>query len=48
MLVGCPSEVKVREHRVGIIPSSAKALTADGHQVLIQKGAGLGPASIRS
>ena len=42
MIVGCPSEIKVKEHRVGIVPASAKALIASGHQVLIQKGAGLG------
>ena len=42
MIIGCPCEIKVRENRVGIVPASAKALCQDGHEVLIQKGAGLG------
>jgi len=42
MLVGCPKELKVREYRVGLIPASAKALVSAGHQVLVEKGAGLG------
>lgn len=42
MIVGCPLEVKVREHRVGIVPASAHALAKAGHTVLIEKGAGLG------
>lgn len=42
MLIGCPTEVKNNECRVGIIPSSAQALKASGHRVLIQTGAGIG------
>ncbi|HEY4221295.1 MAG TPA: alanine dehydrogenase [Myxococcota bacterium] len=42
MLIGCPTEIKARENRVGIIPASVAALTASGHKVLVQKGAGLG------
>lgn len=42
MLIGCPTEIKVRENRVGIIPASVAALVAGGHKVIIQKGAGLG------
>ncbi len=42
MIVGCPKEIKVKEHRVGIVPGSAKALNASGHQVLIERGAGKG------
>lgn len=42
MIVGCPREIKVREHRVGIIPASALALVNNGHTVLVEKNAGLG------
>jgi len=42
MIVGCPTEIKVKENRVGIVPAAAQALKAGGHRVLIQKGAGLG------
>ncbi len=41
-VIGCPTEIKVRENRVGIIPASVAALKASGHTVLVQKGAGLG------
>ena len=42
MIIGCPSEIKVREYRVSLIPAAVKALVGDGHTVLIQKNAGLG------
>ena len=42
MIIGCPSEIKVREYRVGLIPAAVKALVSDGHTVLIQSHAGLG------
>ncbi len=42
MIIGVPKEIKNHEYRVGIIPSGVKALTQDGHRVLIEKGAGLG------
>ncbi|ADV27949.1 alanine dehydrogenase [Pseudoxanthomonas suwonensis 11-1] len=42
MLVGVPSETKVHEYRVGITPAGARELSAHGHQVLVQRGAGLG------
>lgn len=42
MIVGVPKEIKVREYRVGMVPGFVKALTSRGHQVLVQKGAGLG------
>lgn len=42
MIIGVPSEVKVREYRVGMVPAGVKALVEDGHQVLVQKGAGEG------
>ncbi|MCD4687932.1 MAG: alanine dehydrogenase [Desulfuromonadaceae bacterium] len=42
MIVGVPKEIKEREYRVGITPAGARTLIEDGHQVLIEKGAGLG------
>jgi alanine dehydrogenase len=42
MIVGVPTEVKTREYRVGMIPAGTRTLTARGHKVLVQQGAGLG------
>lgn len=42
MLVGAPKETKVEEHRVGLSPTSVRALTERGHQVLVETGAGAG------
>lgn len=42
MIIGVPTEVKTREFRVGINPGGVLALTRAGHEVHIQKGAGLG------
>ena len=42
MLVGVPKEIKVEEYRVGMVPSSVRELVANGHQVIVQTGAGLG------
>lgn len=42
MRIGVPTEVKDNEYRVGMVPSGVRDLTADGHEVLIQMGAGLG------
>lgn len=40
MIVGTPKEIKNQEHRVGLTPVSVRELTAAGHQVLVQGGAG--------
>ena len=42
MLIGVPTEIKVREYRVGITPTNVRELVAHGHQVIIQTGAGEG------
>ncbi len=42
MKVGVPSEVKNHEYRVAITPVGVNELVGRGHEVLIQKGAGLG------
>ena len=45
MRIGVPAEIKANEHRVGLVPSSVKELTARGHHVLVQSGAGEGIAA---
>src|SRR5262249_40433010 len=42
MLVGVPKEIKDNEYRVGLVPSTVRELTAKGHQVLVETGAGQG------
>ncbi|HSI81780.1 MAG TPA: alanine dehydrogenase, partial [Solirubrobacterales bacterium] len=42
MRVGVPREVKPAERRVALTPAGARELTADGHEVLVQAGAGEG------
>ena len=42
MKVGVPKEVKNHEYRVAITPIGVHELTAHGHEVVIQQGAGLG------
>jgi alanine dehydrogenase len=40
MLIGVAKEIKNHEYRVGLTPASVRELTAHGHQVLVQAGAG--------
>ncbi|PWC31820.1 alanine dehydrogenase [Azospirillum sp. TSO22-1] len=40
MRVGVPKEIKNHEYRVGLTPASVRELTGEGHQVLVQAGAG--------
>src|SRR5215470_6745323 len=42
MLVGVPKETKDSEYRVGLVPSTVRELTLNGHRVLIEKDAGVG------
>jgi len=42
MIIGVPKEVKTDEYRVAMTPAGVEELTADGHEVLIQSGAGQG------
>jgi alanine dehydrogenase len=42
MRIGVPREIKVHEYRVGLVPSSVHELVHGGHQVLVEKNAGLG------
>ena len=42
MIVGTPKEIKNNEARVGLNPASVKALVLAGHEVILEKGAGIG------
>jgi alanine dehydrogenase len=42
MRVGVPKEIKDSEYRVGLVPSTVRELTVHGHQVIVEKSAGLG------
>src|SRR6516162_8967064 len=42
MLVGVPKEIKDSEYRVGLVPSAIRELIANGHRVLVERGAGVG------
>ena len=44
MLVGVPKEIKVHESRVALTPEGASEFIHAGHQVVVEKGAGLGSA----
>ena len=42
MRVGVPKEIKDHEDRVGLVPSSVAELVHHGHEVLVERSAGLG------
>jgi alanine dehydrogenase len=42
MRIGVPTEIKVHEYRVGLMPASVRELTSQGHAVEVQAGAGAG------
>jgi alanine dehydrogenase len=42
MIIGVPREIKDDEYRVALLPVGAELLAADGHTVLIERGAGRG------
>ncbi|HTC43729.1 MAG TPA: alanine dehydrogenase [Steroidobacteraceae bacterium] len=42
MRIGVPSEIKVHEYRVGLMPAAVKELTLGGHTVMVQSKAGQG------
>ncbi len=41
MRIGVPKEIKIHESRVGLTPTAVRELVAHGHQVMVQKNAGL-------
>lgn len=42
MLIGVPKEIKSQESRVGLVPANVSELIHQGHDVLIEKDAGVG------
>lgn len=42
MLIGVPKEIKPDEYRVALTPAGAEMLIRSGHDVVLEKGAGLG------
>ena len=42
MRIGVPKEVKILEHRVGILPAGVRELVNDGHAVFVESNAGVG------
>lgn len=42
MHIGCPTEIKPQEFRVGVTPNAAREAVAYGHTVTIQENAGIG------
>ena len=42
MRVGVPKEIKNHEYRVGLTPASVAELVHAGHEVVVEKGAGMG------
>src|SRR6266576_1564446 len=44
MLIGAPKETKDNEFRVGLTPATVAELAHHGHEVMIEKSAGIGSA----
>jgi alanine dehydrogenase len=42
MKIGCPKEIKPKEFRVGMTPNAAFEAVKNGHEVIIETGAGVG------
>ena len=42
MIIGVPKEIKEQEYRVALLPSGAYQLIKRGHQVIVERGAGIG------
>jgi alanine dehydrogenase len=42
MIIGVPKEIKEQEYRVALLPSGAYQLSRRGHEVLVERGAGIG------
>ena len=40
MRIGVPKETKPQENRIGLTPNSVKALTSNGHEVLVENNGG--------
>ena len=44
MIIGIPKEIKDNEYRVALPPHAVRELIRNGHDVLVQSGAGAGSA----
>ena len=42
MKIGVPKEIKIQEYRVGVTPAGARELVMHGHQVFVERNAGIG------
>jgi alanine dehydrogenase len=42
MKIGVPKEIKRHEYRVGMTPASVKAYTKNGHELFVERSAGIG------
>ncbi len=42
MKIAVPKEIKNNENRVGLVPSGVRQLVQDGHELFVQKNAGIG------
>ena len=42
MIVGIPKECKSDEYRIAMLPATVEQLCSQGHQVLVEKTAGIG------
>ncbi len=42
MIIGVPREIKTKEFRVGLLPSAVYQLIKRGHEVVVERGAGVG------
>lgn len=42
MRIGIPKEIKNLENRVSLVPAGVKTLVAEGHEIFVEKNAGLG------
>lgn len=42
MIIGVPKEIKISENRVGLTEANVKQLVSEGHDVYVQKDAGVG------
>lgn len=42
MVIGVPREIKDQEHRIALLPSAAYQLSQRGHQVVVERHAGVG------
>ncbi len=40
LYIGIPKEKKFQEHRIGLTPESVRTLVANGHRIVIERGAG--------